>query len=102
MEYKWVGDHPQDLASGLMLAPGETAELSDDDVRDPHNVTLIDDGVLIPVGEGTAAAGPNATDDAIELAQGNELDLADVPGTGAAGRITKRDVEKHLEGRSDG
>lgn len=49
MEYKWVGSHPQDLASGQMLAPGETAELSDEEVRDPHNETLIADGGLIPV-----------------------------------------------------
>ena len=30
MNYKWVGVHPQDLANGRMLAPGETAELSED------------------------------------------------------------------------
>lgn len=104
MEYKWVGNHPQDLASGLVLAPGETAELSDDDVRDAHNDALIKDGNLIPVGEGSNAAAPNATDDAIELAAAHELSLADVPGTGAAGRITKRDVEQHitsLEGSGD-
>lgn len=49
MEYKWVGDHPQDLASGLVLAPGETVELSDDDVHDPHNDGLIQNGGLIKV-----------------------------------------------------
>lgn len=49
MEYKWVGNHPQDLASGQELAPGETAELSDDDVRNPHNESLITDGNLIPL-----------------------------------------------------
>ena len=49
MEYKWVGDHPQDLASGQVLAPGETAELSDDDVRDPHNESLVAEGGLIPL-----------------------------------------------------
>lgn len=48
-EYKWVGDHPQDLASGQVLAPGETAELSDEDVRLPHNESLIADGGLIPL-----------------------------------------------------
>lgn len=49
MEYKWVGTHPQDLASGQVLAPGETAELSDEDVRHSHNESLIADGGLIPL-----------------------------------------------------
>jgi len=47
MEYKWVGDHPQDLASGLVLAPGETATLSKEDVEDYFNASLISDGGLI-------------------------------------------------------
>lgn len=101
MDYKWVGNHPQDLASGQVLAPGETAELSDDDVRLPHNASLIDEGGLIPV---EAAQGPNATPDAIELAEQHKVDFASVPGTGAGGRVTKRDVEQHLaalEGSGD-
>lgn len=49
MEYKWIGNHPQDLASGQMLAPGEVAELSEDDVRDTHNESLIAEGGLIPL-----------------------------------------------------
>lgn len=98
-EYKNVGNHAHDLASGLVLAPGETAELSDEDVKDPHNASLIEDGVLIPTGsEGAPVL--NATDDAIELAEQNQVDLASIPGTGTAGRITKRDVEKHIESQS--
>lgn len=96
MEYKNVGNHDFDLASGRVLAPGETEELSDDDVKDPHNASMIDDGVLIAIGE-QGEPSLNATDDAIELAQANSLELSQVRGTGASGRITKRDVEKHLE-----
>jgi hypothetical protein len=48
-ELKWVGSHPQDLASGQMLAPGETCELSAAEQREPHNAALIDGGGLIPV-----------------------------------------------------
>jgi hypothetical protein len=47
MEYKWVGDHPQDLASGQVLAPGETATLTKEDVEDYFNASLISDGGLI-------------------------------------------------------
>lgn len=93
MEHKWVGNHPQDLASGQMLAPGETAELSDDEMRDPHNAALIAEGGLIPLSDTPT---PNATDDAVELAGQHQVNLADIPGTGAAGRVTKRDVEHHI------
>lgn len=51
LEYKWVGTHPQDLADGRMLAPGETVVLSEEDVRDPHNESLLADGALIPTDE---------------------------------------------------
>ena len=40
----------------------------------------------------------NATGDARELAEKEGVDLATVNGTGKNGRITKADVEKHLEG----
>jgi hypothetical protein len=51
MEYKMVGDHPEDLADGRVLGPGEVTELSDEDLEDPHNQRLIEEGVLIPVEE---------------------------------------------------
>lgn len=41
----------------------------------------------------------NATDAAVKLAAENELDLADVVGSGADGRITKGDVEARLAAR---
>ena len=48
-EFKLVGDHPEDLADGQMLAPGETAKLSKEDEEDPHNLRLIEEGKLIDV-----------------------------------------------------
>lgn len=48
--FRWVGSsHPQSLASGRMLAPGETVELSAEEARDPQNAVLIEEGGLIPV-----------------------------------------------------
>jgi 2-oxoglutarate dehydrogenase E2 component (dihydrolipoamide succinyltransferase) len=40
--------------------------------------------------------GPNATDAAKALAAENQIDLADVTGTGKDGRISKDDVANHL------
>lgn len=98
MEYKWVGLHPQDLASGRMLAPGERVKLTDEEATDPHNAALIEDGTLLSVEE---VEHPEATDSAVELAEANELNLAEVTGTGHDGRITKEDVERHLAETSD-
>lgn len=50
-EFKWVGNHAQDLASGRMLEPGEMVELSEDDAKELHNSTLIADDVLIPLND---------------------------------------------------
>jgi hypothetical protein len=55
LEYRFVGNHAQDLADGRMLAPGESVVLSEEDVRDPHNEALLADEVLIPVDEKQAA-----------------------------------------------
>jgi len=41
-----MGSHPAELAHGQHLAPGETASLSAEQVRDPHNKSLIEEGVL--------------------------------------------------------
>ena len=50
MEYKWVGTHAQDTLDGRMLAPGETVELSEEDLRESHYEQLIADDLLIPLG----------------------------------------------------
>jgi pyruvate/2-oxoglutarate dehydrogenase complex dihydrolipoamide acyltransferase (E2) component len=48
-----------------------------------------------------AAAGPNATEGAIEYANEKGIDLNQVEGTGAEGRITKNDVLEHEEKGGD-
>lgn len=48
MEYKLVGStHPEDLADGRVIGVGETVELSDEDLSDPHNQRLLEEGLLI-------------------------------------------------------
>jgi hypothetical protein len=47
-EHRWVGTHVQDLADGRMLAIGEFVELDDEDLKDPHNARLIEEGLLVP------------------------------------------------------
>ena len=43
---------------------------------------------------------PSATDAAIKLAEENGVDLAQVTGTGADGRITQPDVQKFIDERA--
>lgn len=40
------GPVPQDLADGKVLAPGEKADLSAQQQKEPHNQRLIDEGRL--------------------------------------------------------
>jgi hypothetical protein len=47
-EYRNVGDHVEDLASGQTIGPGETVTLSKADLDAPHNQRLLDDGKLMP------------------------------------------------------
>lgn len=46
-KYKHVGSHPEDLASGRVVAPGELVDLKGDEVSDPHNKRLIDEEILV-------------------------------------------------------
>ena len=46
---------------------------------------------------GGEVKGPAATESALEMAAAYGVDLSEVTGTGANGRITKADVEKYLE-----
>lgn len=43
---------------------------------------------------------PEATRAAVELAEEEDVELSEIAGTGADGRVTKPDVEKHLEDKS--
>lgn len=53
-QYRFVGEHADNLASGRPIEPGEFVDLTDDDVRDPFNEAMIADGLLI-------GTGPSAT-----------------------------------------
>lgn len=98
MEYKYVGGHAQDLASGQMLEPGETAELDEEQVKDSHNAALIEDGLLISVEE---AEEPQATEAAIAAADELGVNLNAVTGTGSHGQITKADVEEFASAQAE-
>jgi pyruvate/2-oxoglutarate dehydrogenase complex dihydrolipoamide acyltransferase (E2) component len=102
-EMKNVGLHAENLASGQILAPGESAPVDEEGLKDPFNADLIDRGILIDVSSGEE---PNATDAAKDLAEREGVELASVTGTGADGRITQNDVERTIaetsaEGRSE-
>ena len=51
MKFKLVGDHPEDLADGRVLAPGEEADIKKEDLEDPHNQRLIEEGILIELSD---------------------------------------------------
>ena len=55
-EHVNVGVHPEDLADGRVIAPGEKVENLD--TKSPHNQRLVDDGVLVPVNAPEAAPEP--------------------------------------------
>jgi hypothetical protein len=47
--YKLVGVHPEDLADGRMVEPGQMTALTSDQAADPHNKRLIDEGIFLLV-----------------------------------------------------
>lgn len=47
-EFRFVGHHSEEDASGRTLEPGEFYKMTDDEIREPHNEQLILDGKLIP------------------------------------------------------
>lgn len=50
-EYKHVGTHAEILASGRPVGVGELVTLTADELRDPDNARLIEEGILIPTEE---------------------------------------------------
>lgn len=105
MKVKNVGNHAEDLADGRMLAPGEEAELTDEQADVEFNQGKISDGVFMDVTDVQPVPeeelGPLATDAARELAQQEDVELGLVTGTGASGRIIADDVEAYLAERGD-
>lgn len=57
-DYKFIGNHPEDLADGRLLVPGEVVQLSPDELKEPHNARYIEEGLLINAGKpGTSSKG---------------------------------------------
>lgn len=50
--HRHVGLHPDTLANGRSVGPGEFVDLTAEEIEDPHNAALIEAGVLLD----TAAA----------------------------------------------
>lgn len=87
--------HPVDLASGRMVAEPDKVLLTREEMEHPHNKVLIEQRTL--VGSGKAVSGPDATPDAVKLAESKGIDLVQVTGTGKNGRILVEDVKAYLE-----
>lgn len=49
--YKSVSTHVEDLSDGRSVAPGDSITLTAEELKDPHNARLIDEGVFIVVEE---------------------------------------------------
>lgn len=95
-EFKYVGLHLDDVADGRLLEPGRTVDLDEQQQADPHNAQRIKAGLLIPVQHDSNI---DATEEAKQLAADNGIDIRDVTGTGANGRVLKGDIEKHIENK---
>jgi hypothetical protein len=54
-KYVVSSTHAVDLASGRVVANGEAITLKDDEVKDPHNEGLVDQGVLVELSTGRKA-----------------------------------------------
>jgi RNA 3'-terminal phosphate cyclase len=74
-QYRFVGSHADTLANGRPVEPGEFVELTDEDLKEPQNATLLDDGLLMLIGEQGAQPQEVATDAAKELARQHKIDL---------------------------
>jgi hypothetical protein len=49
-KFRFVGTHADTLADGRPVEPGEFINLSDEEVEEAHNASLIHDGLLIGTG----------------------------------------------------
>jgi pyruvate/2-oxoglutarate dehydrogenase complex dihydrolipoamide acyltransferase (E2) component len=92
--YRVASTQIEDIHTGAMFAPGETAVGFDP--ADPYDAAKLADGKFVaiaePIGEQV-----DATPDAIERAAELEVDLEKVAGSGKNNRILVGDVEKAHE-----
>lgn len=89
-EYRNVSTVPVPLASGQIIAIGDTC---DPDLNEPHDKNLVKDGALLPV-ETETDYSKLRHDQLKALADGAELE---VKGTGADGSATNPDLIKALK-----
>lgn len=49
MKFRCASTHPEDLASGRVVAPGEFVEMPKDEYTDPYNLSKLAEGAFIGV-----------------------------------------------------
>lgn len=91
------------MATGLHIP--HAARISGGNIPPHIRTKLIEAGLLVEIDDNTPEPEPekkpDATDSAQELALANDVDLADVVGTGKDGRITVGDVREAIANRAD-
>lgn len=89
------GEAPEGLAEGIaeIMSQGQSEAADATEGDGPGGRREGEGDMDAPEG----ADDPNATDAAVELAAENGVDLEDVTGSGADGKITKQDVQDHLD-----
>lgn len=63
--FKNVGQHPEDLADGVTVEPLDVFKLSANDLKEPHNQRLINEGTLaeVPASKSGSGGGSERGDD---------------------------------------
>jgi pyruvate/2-oxoglutarate dehydrogenase complex dihydrolipoamide acyltransferase (E2) component len=97
--YRYMGSHADMLNSGRPIEPGEFVELTEEELKEPHNAMLLEDDKLMLVDK---EAEPNATEAAKELAAENDINLTGVTGSGSGGQILVTDVERTIKEGEEG
>ncbi len=93
-QYRVSSTQIEDIHTGATFAHGEIAVGFDPD--DPYDAAKLAEGKIVKVAEPQEPT-PGPTDEAVELAAELGIDLGNVAGSGAKGRITKGDVQKAYE-----